>query len=72
MNIVLALAYAAAMIAFDFLPYQKGAKKGENALYLTITALGLGLLLAHMLGVKVPSPAQPIKALIDALLGPVY
>ena len=63
---ILAALYAGALI-FDFRPNMKGSAKGERALYLGLLVVSFSLLALNELGVRVPSPAVPIKQAVEAL-----
>ena len=70
MEIVVILLFVVCAIALDFLPYRKNESKTGNIVYLSILLLGMSVLVLHVIGVKVPSPTDPIKKIVEAVFGP--
>lgn len=70
MDIFIVLLFVTIVLLTDFIPYRKEGSKRENVLYLTLLGIGMCVLLLHVLGVKVPSPAEPIQKLVEAVFGP--
>lgn len=70
MEVIIALLFAAAVLLIDFFPIRKEADTKENVLILAFLSVGVGVLVLHILGVKIPSPLIPVKNLVEAMLGP--
>ncbi len=70
MEFLFVLIFTTIVLIIDFFPYSKESGKKETALYLTLMAIGVCIASLYTLGVKVPSPAEPIKNLIEAVFGP--
>lgn len=70
MEAIINILFAAAVLLIDFFPKRKEDGKKTNILYLVILSIGLCVLVLHNLGVKIPSPAEPIKKLVEAVFGP--
>lgn len=70
MEFVFVLIFTAIVLLIDFFPYTKENGKKETTLYLTLMAIGVCIVSLYTLGIKVPSPAEPIKNLIEAIFGP--
>ena len=66
--ILFVLLLYAAVVAFDLLPLKKREKK-QNAVYIVLLAISFVTLMLFSLGVELPSPSEPIKALVQALFG---
>ena len=65
---ILIAVYVGALV-FDLRPRLKTAPKGAVALYIVLMAVSFTLLTMSQLGVKVPSPAPPIKEAVQAIFG---
>ncbi|MCE5235488.1 MAG: hypothetical protein ABFC62_05530 [Clostridiaceae bacterium] len=70
MEVILILFFVAVAMLIDFFPYRKKESAKEKVLFLALLAVGMCVLILHTLGVKVPSPADPIKKLVEAVFGP--
>lgn len=70
MEIALVLLFVACALALDFFPNRKKERTAGNIVYLAILLVGMSVLILHVLGVKVPSPADPIKKIVEAVFGP--
>ena len=70
MEVVLVLLFAACALAGDFFPYRKQERPVGNIVYLAILLLGTSVLILHVFGIKIPSPADPIKNIVEAVFGP--
>jgi hypothetical protein len=67
---IIIILFAAAVLLIDFFPKRKEDGTTANVLYLVLLSIGLCVLVLHDLGVKIPSPAEPIKKLVEAVFGP--
>ena len=67
MMLAILIALYAGVVAFDFVPHLKESPKGEKALYLILLAVSFSLLSVSVLGVKVPSPAEPLQQAVKAV-----
>ncbi|HWR18568.1 MAG TPA: hypothetical protein VN608_03030 [Clostridia bacterium] len=70
MDAITDILFAAAVLLIDFFPKRKEEGKKANILYLVLLSIGLCVLVLRNLGVKIPSPAEPIKMLVEAIFGP--
>jgi len=68
MFIVVILAYAAIGF-YEITPLIKNTQKRELILYSIIFGLAFLLSLLLSLGVEIPSPAEPIEAVVDFIIG---
>lgn len=57
------------ILALDFRPNLKGARRRDKAVYLAVLTAGCALAVIHALGVNVASPAYPIQRAVHALFG---
>jgi hypothetical protein len=67
--IALILALFAGVFIFDLIPQIKTKDKVLNIIYIPVFLLTLIINILYGLHVKIPSPAGPIKELVDKLLG---
>jgi hypothetical protein len=63
----LTILYAVAFI-FDYLPIMREKNIKVNWIYGAIFAASMIVIFLHELGVKIPSPAKPIKYFITSVL----
>lgn len=67
MTQILLIAGYCAAIALDLLPKASGLRKSEVAAYVFCATLGLAVLLLASFNVYLPSPFQPIQALLKTV-----
>jgi len=70
MEAIISIIFAALVLLIDFFPKRKEEGTKANVLYLVLLSIGLCVLVLHELGVNIPSPAEPIKKLVEAVFGP--
>lgn len=70
MEAIISILFAAAVLLIDFFPKRKEESTKANVFYLVLLSIGLCVLVLHYLDVKIPSPAEPIKKLVEAVFGP--
>ncbi|HWS30433.1 MAG TPA: hypothetical protein VN512_10035 [Clostridia bacterium] len=70
MEAIFAILFAVAVLLIDFFPKRKEESVKANVLFLALLSVGLCVLVLYELGVKIPSPAEPINKLVEAVFGP--
>jgi hypothetical protein len=68
MIIIMTLVYAL-FLFLDFIPVYRGNSRKLIWLYLSLLIFSYSLTFLIGLGVKIPSPAPPIKKVITSLIG---
>lgn len=68
MFVMIILAYAGVGL-YEIFPLYKSKQKRELVLYSVIFTLAFILSLLLSLGVEIPSPADPIEAAVDFIIG---
>lgn len=58
-----------AIILFDVIPLIKKKRKKALLIYIPILLLTLVINILHGMGVKIPSPAEPIKEIVNGIFG---
>lgn len=70
MEFLFILLFVAVALFIDYFPYRKKECTKEKVLFLALLALGACVLTLHTIGIKLPSPANHIAKLVEAVFGP--